>query len=76
VGSGSSERECARGAGWHARGSRPEVGREGRGVASAGRERLRVWVGNRPSQGEGFSFFNPFSNSISPFFSSPFLLNK
>jgi hypothetical protein len=51
-----SESERARGAGWRARGSRPEVGREGGKVASAGRGRSRVWAGNRPSQGEGFSF--------------------
>jgi hypothetical protein len=52
-----SESERARGAGWRAQGSRPEVGREGGKVTSAGRERPRVWAGNRPSEGEGFSFF-------------------
>jgi hypothetical protein len=53
----AAARECARGAGWRARGSRLEVDQEGRGVTSAGRERLWVWAGNWPSQGGRFLFF-------------------
>ena len=64
VGSGCSERERARGAGWSARGSRPEVGREGGG-------RPRVWAENRPSQGGKVS---PFFNFLFPFSISIFYL--
>jgi hypothetical protein len=65
VGSGSSERERARGTGWCARGSRPEVGREGTEIARAGRERPRVWAENWPSQGRKGFFFFSISISIS-----------
>ena len=56
VGSGSSEREISPGRLARAR-KQAGGGPRGGEVASAGRERLRVWAENRPSQGEGFSFF-------------------
>jgi hypothetical protein len=56
-GVGRQRERRARGAGWRARGSRPEVGREKRELARGGRERPRVWARNWPSQGEGFSLF-------------------
>jgi hypothetical protein len=75
-GVGRQRERRARGAGWRARGSRPEVGREGRELARAGRERPRVWARNWPSQGEGFSlFYFLFSFSISISFIS-FLLEQ
>jgi hypothetical protein len=69
-----SESEHARGAGLRARGSRPELGREGGEVASAGRERPWVWAENRPSQGGRFLFFSNFYFLF--LFLSPFLLNN
>jgi hypothetical protein len=63
-----SEREAERGAGWRARGGRPEMGRKRRRSAGARERRPRVWAGNRPSRGERvFLFFFLFSNSYSPF---------
>jgi hypothetical protein len=58
VGSGSSERERARGAVWRARGSRPEVGREGRGRSRARGERGHEYgLGIGPARGERFLLF-------------------
>ena len=52
-------------------------GPRGGEVASAGRERLRVWAENRPSQGEGFSFFLiSYFYFLFLFLLSPFLLNN
>jgi hypothetical protein len=52
-----SEREAGCGAGWRARGGKPEVGRERRSAGARG-GRPRVWAGSRPSRGgEGFSLF-------------------
>jgi hypothetical protein len=57
-GVGQQRERRARGAGWRARGSRLEVGREGREIARAGRERPWVWARNWPSQGgKVFLFF-------------------
>jgi hypothetical protein len=56
-----SEREAGCGAGWRARGGRPERGREGGEAAGLGRESAQ--------QGEGrvFLFFFLLSNSYFPF---------
>jgi hypothetical protein len=66
----------AHGAGWRARGSRPEVGREGRELARAGRERPRVWARNWPSQGKVSLFFISYFHFLFLFLLSPFFLNN
>jgi hypothetical protein len=72
------ERERARRAGWHARGSGPEMGREG-GESRARGEGGRGF-GSRigPARGKGFSFFILISNFhfLFLFLLSPFLLNN
>jgi hypothetical protein len=67
------EREAGCGAGWRARGGRPEMGR-GRRSASAREGGPRVWAGIRSSRGRGgfFSFSFYFLIPISLFASFSF----
>jgi hypothetical protein len=70
-----SEREAGCGAGWRARGGRPEMGRERRrSEGTRGGGRPRVWAGSRPSRGRGgfFSFSFYFLIPISLFASFSF----
>jgi hypothetical protein len=67
----------ARGAGWRARGSRPEVGREGRELARAGREKGRGYgpeIG--PTRRRFLSFFISYFHFLFVFLLSPFFLNN
>jgi YD repeat-containing protein len=70
------ERERARRAGWHARGRKSEMGREG------GKSRARGEGGRGygpeigPARGEGFSFFISYFYFLFLFLLSPFLLNN
>jgi hypothetical protein len=78
VGSGSSERERESSRGGLAR-ARKQAGGGPRGgeVASAGRERPRVWAGNRSNQGGRFLLFLiSYFHFLFLFLLSPFLLNN
>jgi hypothetical protein len=58
-----SEREANCGAGWRARGGRPEMGRKRRRSAGARGKRPRVWARNRPSRGRETLFLFLFTFS-------------
>jgi hypothetical protein len=63
-----SEREGERRAGWHARGSRPEMGRGENECGRAGRRGRGFGPRIGPARGERiFLFFFLFSNSYFPF---------